>query len=107
MHLGRRFARGEMFLRFGRAVGRTSGLSGTSGVEPRPAGPRASRLSRIARGLRELGPHAAIALILPGGSLIALAMWTFRHRSWLIPAPRRMLVLAAAVGASLILPGNL
>ena len=90
MHLGRRFARGEMIVRFARAVGRTSRLA-TSGVV-----------------LRELGPHAAIALILPGGSLIALAMWTLRrHRAWFTPSPRRMLVVAAAVGASLIVPGNL
>jgi hypothetical protein len=80
-----------MIVRFARAVGRTSRLAVTSGGV-----------------LRELGPHAAIALILPGGSLIALAMWTLRrHRAWFTPSLRRMLVVAAAVGASLILPGNL
>jgi hypothetical protein len=72
---------------FARAVGRTS--------------------RRFAARLGELGPHAAIALIVPGGSLIALAMWTLRrHRVGFTLSPR-MLVVAAAVGASLILPGNL
>jgi uncharacterized membrane protein len=79
-----------MILRVARAVGRTSRLAVTSSVV-----------------LRELGPQAAIALILPGGSLIALAMWTLRRRAWFTPLTRRMLVVAAAVGASLILPGNL
>jgi hypothetical protein len=35
----------------------------------------------IAGPLRELAPYAAIGLIVPGGSLIALAMWAYRHRS--------------------------
>jgi len=31
--------------------------------------------------LRELGPYAAIELILPGGSLLALLLWLYRrHR---------------------------
>jgi len=29
---------------------------------------------------RSLGPYLAIELILPGGSLIALLLWTYRHR---------------------------
>jgi hypothetical protein len=28
-----------------------------------------------------LGPYAAIELLLPGGTLIALAFWAFRNRS--------------------------
>ena len=38
----------------------------------------------ITRGLgkcRELAPYAAIELILPGGSLIALVLWFYRRRS--------------------------
>ena len=35
---------------------------------------------RIAGVLRELGPYAAIELVLPGGTLIALAIWAIRHR---------------------------
>lgn len=30
--------------------------------------------------LRELGPYAAIELILPGGSLLALLLWFYRRR---------------------------
>ena len=29
--------------------------------------------------LRQLGPYLAIELILPGGSLIALALWLYRR----------------------------
>jgi hypothetical protein len=28
---------------------------------------------------RELGPYFAIELVLPGGSLIALLLWLYRH----------------------------
>jgi hypothetical protein len=34
--------------------------------------------------LRSLGPYLAIELILPGGSIVALLLWAYRHRS----APR-------------------
>lgn len=30
--------------------------------------------------LRELGPYAAIEIILPGGSLLALLLWLYRRR---------------------------
>ena len=45
-------------------------------------GPRIIRraISRVVRSLRSLGPYVAIELILPGGSFIALALWTYRHR---------------------------
>ena len=108
MDLGRRFACGELIPRFTRAVGRTSSAAESGAVRPRgsPAG-RASGLSRLATRVRELGPHAAIALFVPGGSLIALAMWAFRYRTSFTPTPRRLWVVVAAVGAALILPGNL
>jgi hypothetical protein len=82
MDLGRRFALGDRLLRLARTVGRTS---------------------------RELGPYTAIALILPGGSLIALAAWIFRHRAPVatgrtVVATARMLVVVAAFGAALMLP---
>jgi hypothetical protein len=32
-------------------------------------------------GLKELGPYAAIEIILPGGTLIALAIWLYRRRA--------------------------
>jgi hypothetical protein len=30
-------------------------------------------------GLREFGPYAAIELVLPGGSLVAVAIWLYRR----------------------------
>ncbi len=39
--------------------------------------------SRVATALREFGAYAAIALVVPGGTLILLSVWVFRHRSWL------------------------
>lgn len=43
-----------------------------------------SRLRKTLAGLgalnRELGVYAAIALLIPGGSLIALCVWALRHR---------------------------
>jgi hypothetical protein len=63
-------------------------------------------MSRLANALRELGPLTAIALILPGGSLIALAAWSYRHRPLTAPLGRLLLVVAAS-GVALILPGNI
>jgi hypothetical protein len=64
-------------------------------------------MSRLVNRVRELGPYAAVALVLPGGSLIALAMWALRYRTSFTPFPWRMLVVVTAVGAALTLPGNL
>jgi hypothetical protein len=30
--------------------------------------------------LRSLGPYLAIELVLPGGSIVALLLWVYRHR---------------------------
>ena len=35
----------------------------------------------ILRQLRSLGPYLAIELLLPGGSIVALLLWTYRHRA--------------------------
>jgi len=35
----------------------------------------------ILRQFRSLGPYLAIELILPGGSIMALLLWTYRHRT--------------------------
>ena len=40
---------------------------------------RGSLRGRIASFLRQIGPYAAIELILPGGSLIALLLWLCRR----------------------------
>jgi len=41
-------------------------------------------LMRAAGPMRELGPYAVVALIVPGGFLIALMFWAFRNRAVLI-----------------------
>jgi hypothetical protein len=55
---------------------------------------------RLARPIRELGSYAAIVLILPGGSLIALTLWMWRHHTWFAARARRGLaaILAFCVG---------
>ena len=37
-------------------------------------------LEWIFRQFRSLGPYLAIELILPGGSIVALLLWSFRNR---------------------------
>jgi hypothetical protein len=37
-------------------------------------------IARLPALLRGLGPYAAIELLLPGGSIIALLIWLYRHR---------------------------
>lgn len=39
-----------------------------------------NQMGRVARFLREMGPYAAIELLLPGGSLIALLLWLYRRQ---------------------------
>jgi hypothetical protein len=39
--------------------------------------------------LRRLGPYAAIELLLPGGSILAILLWLYRrHRARLCIAPQ-------------------
>jgi hypothetical protein len=59
---------------------------------------------RLARPIRELRTYAAIALIIPGGSLIALSLWMFRHRTWLAARARRGLAALLASAVGLIFP---
>jgi hypothetical protein len=98
MNLGRRFALGGLMLRFARTVGRTLRFNVTR--------VRGRMINRLADLMRELGPYAAIALVLPGGSLIALAAWGFRHRSQLTARLGRALVVVTAFGLAMILPGK-
>jgi hypothetical protein len=46
--------------------------------------------------LRELGPHAAIALLLPGGTLIVASLWILQHRPWFFAHVRRGLAVVLA-----------
>jgi hypothetical protein len=59
--------------------------------------PRVNWTSRLASPLRELGPYTAIELLLPGGSLIALSLWAFRHRAWFTARARRTLTTVFAL----------
>lgn len=36
-------------------------------------------VTRVQRWMRSLGPYVAIELLLPGGTIIALALWTYRR----------------------------
>jgi hypothetical protein len=58
----------------------------------------------LARRIRELGPYAATALLLPGGSLIALSLCMLRHRTWLAARARRGLSAVWTAGVRLIFP---
>lgn len=46
-------------------------------------------MNRLATALRTLGPYAAIELLLPGGSLVALSLWGIRNRSRLAARVRQ------------------
>ena len=46
----------------------------------------------VLRQFRSLGPYLAIELFLPGGSLVALLLWTYRHR----PAARQTVARIAS-----------
>lgn len=51
--------------------------------------PRFNWIVRFAGVLRTLGPYAVIELLVPGGTLIALALWAFRNRASLAARARR------------------
>jgi len=42
-------------------------------------GPFVGTLRRVVQGARQLAPYAAIELLLPGGSLVAIALWLYRR----------------------------
>lgn len=67
----------------------------------RPANPA----PRLSGSMRKLGGYAAVALIVPGGSLIALFLWAFQQRGWLTPRTWRALFAVVALGTGLIFPG--
>lgn len=48
-------------------------------------------LARTLTGLRQLAPYAAIELLLPGGSLIALVLWLYRRRATVNRSDRSLL----------------
>ena len=60
-------------------------------------------ITRFVGWVRSLGPYAAIELILPGGSIIAVALWTYRHRR----ALRRGATVSQTVATPVIRPATL
>jgi|SRR6516162_547503 hypothetical protein len=64
---------------------------------------QSSWIARLATLMRSFGPYAAIEPLLPGGSLIALSLWIFRHREEVAARTRLALAGLAALCASLIL----
>jgi hypothetical protein len=47
-------------------------------------------IGRLGRSAREIGPYAALAILLPGGTLIAGLLWMARHRSSLAAHARAL-----------------
>jgi hypothetical protein len=63
--------------------------SGASFASRLVCGLAASRVPMLARALaalRALAPYAAIELLLPGGSLVALVLWLYRRYKKATPA---------------------
>jgi hypothetical protein len=71
-------------------------------IQPRDyASLRAASWGLVARAaalLKDLGPYAAIELLMPGGSLLALLLWRYRRRKAAAVAVWRK--STAAVGAA-------
>ena len=61
-------------------------------------------MAAIAGPMRELGPYAIIGLVVPGGSLIVLGMWAYRHRDWAAKHLGRLLIIVAAMTSALVFP---
>ena len=56
-------------------------------------------MDRLVGSIRQFGPYAALELALPGGSLIALALWAVRHHPMAAVYWRRALALMIVVVA--------
>ena len=54
-------------------------------------------VEQVFRQARSLGPYLAIELILPGGSIVALLLWSFRNR----PAARLIAARIATAPSAL------
>jgi len=63
---------------------------------------QSSWIAHLATLMRSFGPYVVIELLLPGGSMIALSLWIFRHREELAARMRRALAGLTALCASLI-----
>lgn len=61
--------------------------------------------ARLSGSMRKLGAYAAVALLVPGGSIIAFVMWASQHRGWFTPRAWRAVFTVIALGTGLIVPG--
>jgi hypothetical protein len=83
----------------------STGIQGTRSRDDAVTATRGRRWRvRLARSIREFGSYGAIALILPGGSLISLCLWMLQHRTWLAARARRGLSAAWAATVRFVLP---
>jgi hypothetical protein len=67
---------------------------------------RVKWISGVTREWRELGPYAAIALMLPGGTLIAASLLILQHRPWFFAHARRGLTIVLALLATVVVSGS-
>jgi len=67
---------------------------------------RVNSISGVKTALRELGPYAAIALLLPGGTLIVASLWIWQHRPWFFAHARRGLAIVLALLATVVVSGS-
>jgi hypothetical protein len=58
-------------------------------------------MKTLLEGARSLSPYLLVELLLPGGSIIALLLWLFRHRSRKAKAPVESPASRPASGAGL------
>ena len=61
-------------------------MNALGGVEPAAENVRkrarwAGLIALAVAGLKQIGPYAAIEIILPGGTLIAVLVWLYRRRA--------------------------
>lgn len=61
--------------------------------------------AQLSGSMRKLGAYAVVALLVPGGSLIACILLASQQRGWLTPRTWRALLAVAALGTGLIVPG--
>jgi len=67
---------------------------------------RVNWISGLTTALRELAPYAALALQLPGGTLIVASLWILQHRPWFFAHVRRGLAIVLALLPAVVLSGS-
>jgi len=67
---------------------------------------RVKWMGGVALALRELVPYAAMALLLPGGTLIVTSLWILRLRPWFFAHLRRGLAIVLALLPTVVVSGS-